>query len=256
PPPSAPLAITRAVQRMAKHLPAGVLNVVTGQDTEIGAALVANEDVAKVCFTGSINGGKRIMSMAAESLTSVLLELGGNDAVLILDDAEFTQENMDELFGGIYGSTGQICMNAKRIYVHTSKKQPLIDELTSRLQAVLLGSASVPDTTMSPRQKKVQLEYVAEIARDAKSAGGEVREFGKLPTGEWSGGNFMRPSLVIEPDPSYRVVQEEHFGPTIPIISFKDAEEGIRMVNNTPYGLCNSVSSNIENTSRAVSYGL
>src|SRR5699024_9370391 len=75
PPPSAPLATTRGVHRMAKHLPAGVLNVVTGEHAEIGAALVANEDVAKVCFTGSINGGKRIMSMAAEALTGVLLEL-------------------------------------------------------------------------------------------------------------------------------------------------------------------------------------
>src|SRR5699024_2284283 len=118
---------------MAKHLPAGVLNVVTGEDAGIGAALVANEGVAQVCFTCRLHGGKRIMSMVAEALTSVFLELRGKDAVLILDDAEFTQENMDQLFGRVSGSTGQICMNAKRIYVHTSKKQQLIAELTSRL---------------------------------------------------------------------------------------------------------------------------
>lgn len=252
PPPSAPLATTRAVHRMAKHLPAGVLNVVTGEDAEIGAALVANEDVAKVCFTGSINGGKRIMSMAAEALTGVLLELGGNDAVLILDDAEFTQENMDQLFGGVYGSTGQICMNAKRIYVHTSKKQQLIDELTSRLQMVQLGPASDPETTMGPLHQKAQLDYVAELVQDAKNSGAEVREFGELPTGEWSGGNFIRPSIVIEPDPSSRVVQEEQFGPTIPIISFDNVEEGIQMVNNTHYGLCNSVWTTNERTAREI----
>src|SRR5699024_4038942 len=151
----------------------------------------AHEDVAKVCFTGSINGGKRIMSMAAEALTGVLLELGGNYAVLILDDAEFTQENMDQLFGGVYGSTGQICMNAKRIYVHTSKKQQLIDALTSRLQMVQLGPASDPETTMGPLHQKAQLDYVAELVQDAKNSGAEVREFGELPTGEWSGGNFI-----------------------------------------------------------------
>src|SRR5699024_7803062 len=105
PPPSAPLAITRAVQRLAKHLPAGVLNVLTSPATQSGAPLVATENIAIVCFTGSKNGGKTIMSMAPVSLTSVLLALCGNDAVLILDDVDFTREYMDELFGGIYGST-------------------------------------------------------------------------------------------------------------------------------------------------------
>src|SRR5699024_9004937 len=142
---------------------AGVLNVVTGEDATIGSALVSNTDVAKVCFTGSVNGGKRIMSMAAETLTNVLLELGGNDAALILGDAEFTDENMDMLFGGIFGSAGQICMNAKRLYVHASKKQQLIDELTKRLEQVVLGPASNDDTTMGPLHQRAQLEYVNEL---------------------------------------------------------------------------------------------
>ncbi|MDN5704940.1 MAG: aldehyde dehydrogenase family protein [Yaniella sp.] len=252
PPPSAPLAITRAVQRMAEKLPAGVLNVVTGEDAEIGSALVSNTDVAKVCFTGSVNGGKRIMSMAAETLTNVLLELGGNDAVLILQDAEFTTENMDALFGGIYGSTGQICMNAKRIYVHASKKQELIDELTARLEQVKLGPASDPETTMGPLHQRSQLEYVNELVQEAKDSGAEVHEFGEIPTGAWAGGNFVRPSLIIDPDPELRVVTEEQFGPTIPIISFDDVEEGIRMVNDTPYGLCNSVWTANEQTAKEV----
>lgn len=252
PPPSAPLAITRAVQRMAEQLPAGVLNVVTGEDATIGSALVSNTDVAKVCFTGSVNGGKRIMSMAAETLTNVLLELGGNDAVLILGDAEFTDENMDMLFGGIFGSTGQICMNAKRLYVHASKKQQLIDELTKRLEQVVLGPASNDDTTMGPLHQRAQLEYVNELVQEAQDAGADVREFGSMPTGQWAGGNFVRPSLIIDPDPALRVVTEEQFGPTIPIISFDDLEDGIRMVNDTPYGLCNSVWTSNEQTARAV----
>lgn len=252
PPPSNPLAITRAVQRMAETLPAGVLNVVTGEDDKIGAALVSNTDVAKVCFTGSVNGGKRIMSMAAETLTGVVLELGGNDAVLLLEDAEFTEQNMDALFAGIYGSTGQICMNAKRIYVHASKKQELIDELTKRLEKVRLGPASDPETTMGPLHQRSQLEYVNELVAEAKESGADVREFGDMPTGPWAGGNFVRPSLIIEPDPTLRVVTEEQFGPTIPIISFDDVEDGIRMVNDTPYGLCNSVWTANEQTAREV----
>src|SRR5699024_70576 len=218
PPPSAPLAITRAVQRYAEKLPPGVLNVITGEDAEIGAALVSNEDVVKVCCTGSVNGGKRIMAMAAETMTSVLLELGGNDGVLILDDAEFTPDNMDGLFAGIYGSTGQICMNAKRIYVHNSKKQELIDELTKRLETVKLGPASDPDTTMGPLHQKSQWDYVTQLVQEAKDAGADVREFGEMPTGAWAGGNFILPSIIIDPDPNLRVVTEEQFGPTIPII--------------------------------------
>ena len=252
PPPSAPLAITRAVQRFAEKLPPGVLNVITGEDAEIGAALVSNEDVAKVCFTGSVNGGKRIMAMAAETMTSVLLELGGNDGVLILDDAEFTPDNMDGLFAGIYGSTGQICMNAKRIYVHNSKKQELIDELTKRLETVKLGPASDPDTTMGPLHQKSQWDYVTQLVQEAKDAGADVREFGEMPTGAWAGGNFILPSIIIDPDPNLRVVTEEQFGPTIPIIGFDDVEEGIRLVNDTRYGLCNSVWTTNEQTAREV----
>lgn len=252
PPPSAPLAMTRAVQRMAEKLPAGVLNVVTGEDATIGSALVSNVDVAKVCFTGSVNGGKRIMSMAADTLTNVLLELGGNDAALILDDAEFSEENMDMLFGGIFGSTGQICMNAKRLYVHASKKQELIDGLTTRLERVVLGSATDPETTMGPLHQRAQLEYVNELVQEAKDAGADVREFGSMPTGEWAGGNFVRPSLIVDPDPTLRVVTEEQFGPTIPILSFEDTEDGVRMVNDTQYGLCNSVWTSDEQTAREV----
>lgn len=252
PPPSCPLATTRAVQRVAEQLPAGVLNVVTGEDAEIGEALVSNEDVAKVCFTGSVNGGKRIMSMASQTLTSVTLELGGNDGVLILDDAQFNEQNMDLLFMGVYGTTGQVCMNAKRIYVHSSKKDELVSELTKRLEQVKLGPAGDASTTMGPFHQKAQLEFVQALVQEAKDSGADVREFGELPGGELSEGNFMRPSLILDPDPSLRVVTEEQFGPTIPIITFEDVEDGIRMINDTQYGLCNSVWTSDEQTAHAV----
>ncbi|VXB91659.1 aldehyde dehydrogenase family protein [Citricoccus sp. K5] len=248
PPPSCPLATTRAVQRVAERLPAGVLNVVTGADAEIGEALVSNEDVAKVCFTGSVGGGKKIMSMAAQTLTNVTLELGGNDGVLILEDAEFTEQGMDLLFMGIFGTTGQVCMNAKRIYVHSSKRDELVAELTRRLEGTTLGPATDAATTMGPFHQRAQLEYVQALVQEAKDSGADVREFGELPGGEWAEGNFMRPSLVLDPDPALRVVTEEQFGPTIPIITFEDLEDGIRMVNDTQYGLCNSVWTSDEQT--------
>ncbi|WP_258933728.1 aldehyde dehydrogenase family protein [Nesterenkonia pannonica] len=181
PPPSCPLATTRAVQRIAEQLPPGVLNVVTGEDAEIGEALVSHEDVAKVCFTGSVNGGKRIMTMAAQTLTNVTLELGGNDGVLILEDAQFNEQNMDLLFMGIFGTTGQVCMNAKRIYVHSSKKEELVAELTKRLEQVQLGPASDSSTTMGPFHQKAQLEFVQTLVKEAKDSGADVREFGSCP---------------------------------------------------------------------------
>src|SRR5699024_275172 len=241
PPPSTPLAITNVLRRYAQQLPAGVLNIITGEDFIVGSPLVSNSDVAKVCFTGSINGGKKIMSMAAESLANVTLELGGNDGVIILDDAELTQQSMDTLFAGIFGTTGQVCMNAKRIYVHSSKKEALVDELSKRLQQVRVGPASDTTSTMGPLHQEAQMNYVQEVVQEARESGADVREFGEIPSGEWSDGYFLKPSLVIDPDPSLRIVTEEQFGPTIPIISFDDVEDGIAMMNDTAYGLCNSV---------------
>ena len=172
--------------------------------------------------------------------------------MLILDDAEFTPDNMDGLFAGIYGSTGQICMNAKRIYVHNSKKQRAHRRAAKRLETVKLGPASDPDTTMGPLHQKSQWDYVTQLVQEAKDAGADVREFGEMPTGAWAGGNFILPSIIIDPDPSLRVVTEEQFGPTIPIIGFDDVEEGIRLVNDTRYGLCNSVWTTNEQTAREV----
>ena len=125
PPPSAPLATTRVVQRVAEKLPPGVLNVVTGRDAQM-AGLIQSPDVAKVCFTGSVNGGKRIMAMAAQTLTRVTLELGGNDAAVFLPDAMLDDTHLDRLYAAIYDTTGQICMNAKRVFVHRSRMDELV----------------------------------------------------------------------------------------------------------------------------------
>src|SRR5215203_6880012 len=132
PPPSTPLATTRLVQRVAEKLPPGVLNVVTGRDPEM-AGLIDNPDVAKVCFTGSVNGGKRIMEMASQTLTRVTLELGGNDAAIVTEDAVIDDTHLDRLFAGIFDTTGQICMAAKRVYVHRSRLDELVDGLEARL---------------------------------------------------------------------------------------------------------------------------
>src|SRR5215471_6909776 len=138
PPLTAPLATARIVQRIAEQLPPGVLNVLTGPDANM-SALIRNPDIAKVCFTGSVGGGKKIMEMASGSLTRVTLELGGNDAAIILKDAVLDDTHLDRLFAAIYDTTGQICMNAKRVYAHRSRVDEVVNGLAARLKKVKLG---------------------------------------------------------------------------------------------------------------------
>lgn len=240
PPPSAPLATARLVQRVAEKLPPGVLNVVTGADEDM-ADLIQHRDVAKVCFTGSVAGGKRIMQLAAQSLTRVTLELGGNDAAIVLADATLDDVHLDRLFAAIYDTTGQICMNAKRVFVHRSRRDELVAGLAARLERVRLGYGLDEGTTMGPLHQPAQKAFVDELIREAKEAGADVREFGELPAGDLAGGNFVRPAIVVDPDPSLRVVTEEQFGPVIPVLSFDDESEAVRLANDTWAGLGGSV---------------
>jgi acyl-CoA reductase-like NAD-dependent aldehyde dehydrogenase len=240
PPPSAPLATTRVVQRVAEKLPPGVLNVVTGRDQDM-ADLIQNPDVAKVCFTGSVNGGKRIMEMASKTLTRVTLELGGNDAAVFLDDAILDDAHLDRLYAAIYDTTGQICMNAKRVYVHRSRLDELVAGLAARLEKATLGHGLDEATTMGPLHQPAQKAFVDEIIQEAKDAGADVREFGSLPEGDLAGGNFVRPAIVVDPELGLRVVTQEQFGPVIPVIPFDDETEAVRLANDTWGGLCGSV---------------
>lgn len=239
PPPTTPLATTRVVQRVAEQLPAGVLNVVTGRDADM-SPLIQSPDVAKVCFTGSVRGGSKIMELAAPSLTRVTLELGGNDPAIILEDAVLDEAALDRLFAGIFDTTGQICMAAKRLYVHRSRYQEVVDALTERLSRTVLGHALAEGTTMGPLHQSAQKEFVEELVAEAKQAGAEVREFGELPA-DYPDGNFVRPSLVLDPPRDLRVVTEEQFGPTIPVMPFDSEEEAVAAANDTWAGLCGSV---------------
>jgi acyl-CoA reductase-like NAD-dependent aldehyde dehydrogenase len=240
PPPSAPLATTRVVQRIAAALPPGVLNVVTGRDDEIGEALVRNHDVAKVCFTGSPGGGRAVMALASATLTRVALELGGNDPALVLADARLDDESLSRLCGGVFDSTGQICMAAKRIYVHRSRYDEVVDGLSAALQRTVLGHGLDDATTMGPLHSRRQRDFVADLVDEAAASGAEVRTFGEIPS-DLGEGNFLRPTLVLDPDPGLRIVTEEQFGPSVPILPFDTVDDAIDAANDTWAGLCSSV---------------
>ncbi|TQN43779.1 acyl-CoA reductase-like NAD-dependent aldehyde dehydrogenase [Blastococcus colisei] len=242
PPPTTPLATTRTVQKVAELLPPGVLNVVTGADAEIGSALIQDDRVKKVCFTGSPGGGKKIMEMASRSLTRVALELGGNDPAIVLPDADLSAEAMQKMFGGTFDSTGQICMATKRLYVHRSRYDEVVDGLSGLLSATRLGHGLDEGVTMGPLHQTRQKEYVQELLAQARESGAEVREFGEPVDGaDISVGNFLTPSLVLDPADDARVVVEEQFGPTLPILPFDDVEDAVVRANDTWSGLCSSV---------------
>jgi acyl-CoA reductase-like NAD-dependent aldehyde dehydrogenase len=242
PPPTTPLALTRTVQAVARALPPGVLNVVTGADAEIGPALIQDERVKKVCFTGSTAGGKRIMAMAVESLTRVALELGGNDPAIVLADADLDRDAMQRLFSGTFDSTGQICMAVKRLYVHRSRYDEVVEGLSALLADTRLGHGLDEGVTMGPLHTSRQKAYVQELTAQARAAGAEVREYGEAIHGaDLSRGHFLRPSLVLAPPDDARVVVEEQFGPTLPILPFDDEDDAVHRANDTWSGLCSSV---------------
>ncbi len=240
PPLTAPLATTRVVQRIAEQLPPGVLNVVTGPDANM-SALIRNPEIAKVCFTGSVGGGKKIMELASASLTRVTLELGGNDPAVILKDAILDETHLDRLFAAIYDTTGQICMNAKRVYVHASRIDEVVSGLSARLQKAKLGYGLDAGTTMGPLHSPAQKKFVDVLIQEAKDSGATVLEFGELPGGDMKGGNFVRPAIVVNPDPKLRVVTEEQFGPVIPIMPFETEDEAVKVANDSWAGLAGSV---------------
>lgn len=241
PPRTAPLATTRVAVRFAEALPPGVVNVITGRDEDM-AGLTANPRVQKVCFTGSVAGGRRIMELASQSLTRVTLELGGNDPALILEDAVLDTEHLDRLFAGIFASTGQICMNAKRLYVHRSRMAEVVSGLSERLSGVRLGDALDAETTMGPLHAAAQKTFVETLLDEARQAGADVRSFGALPEDpQLAEGHFVRPAIIVDADPALRVVTEEQFGPIAPIVLFDAEEEAITLANDSWAGLSASV---------------
>lgn len=239
PPVSAPLATTMFVQRIAEKLPPGVLNIVTGPDSSMTGVITG---VEKVCFTGGVESGKKIAQIASSSLTRTTLELGGNDPALILEDAIIDDKHLDRLFAAMMDSTGQICMNVKRIYVHRSRLDELVNGVSARLENVVLGHGLDTATSHGPLHSSRQRDYVLELVKDARASGADVREFGSLPNeAELKEGYFVKPALVITNDQKLRVVQEEQFGPIIVLFPVDNERQAVELANDSWAGLGASV---------------
>ena len=244
----ASLAPALSIIKIAKLLPPGVVNLITGDGVKLGPTLIEHKDVRQVNFTGSIPVGTQVMQSAAKNITPVTLELGGNDAGIILDDVALTDETFQKLTMGAFMTTGQICMALKRLYVHRSVFDDVMSGLTSKLQNQVIGDGLLAETTMGPMNNLRQKGRVDALTEEAKSSGADIQYFGTIPDQDlFDKGYFLRPSLVVNADPDLAVVQQEQFGPILPVLPFDTEEEALAMANDSDYGLNSSIwSSDIE----------
>jgi acyl-CoA reductase-like NAD-dependent aldehyde dehydrogenase len=236
------LVTALTVGLMAEMLPPGVINLLTGSSANIGDALLSHPAIRTINFTGSVAVGKHVMKVAADNLVPVTLELGGNDAGIVLADAKLDDAAFKRMYLAAFMSSGQICMALKRLYVHRSRYDEVVTGLTQMASAQVIGDGTLATTTMGPLNNKKQLGIVTSMIAEAKQSGCDVLELGQVPdTALYAEGYFQKPTLVLNPDLNLRVVKEEQFGPVLPIIPFDSVDEAIHFANDSEFGLCSSV---------------
>jgi acyl-CoA reductase-like NAD-dependent aldehyde dehydrogenase len=247
PSPFSPLSALRFGTLAREAFPPGVCNIVAG-DGDVGAALVSHPLVAKISFTGSTATGRMIAASAGANLKRVTLELGGNDAAIVLGDADLgrfvefaTQISL--------ANCGAFCAGIKRVYVERSIHDELVERFAARISTITLGDGFDPATEMGPIQNLPQYERVLGFRDDAITSGGTVHgDVALVPESGW----FIAPSVVTGLEADHRLVVDEQFGPILPILPIDSIDDALAMANAGPYGLGGSIwSGDIE---RAVSY--
>ncbi|GHB82980.1 aldehyde dehydrogenase [Streptomyces umbrinus] len=247
PSPYTPLTTLALGQVLAAALPPGVLNIVSGTDP-LGRQLVSHPTPRKIAFTGSIPTGKRVAVDAANDLKRVTLELGGNDAAIVLDDADIDRI-VEPLFMSAFANSGQICEATKRVYVPERLYGKLVDALADRARAARVGSGLEPDVELGPLTTDFQRDHVEDLVREAKAAGATIAAGGHRLPGD---GYFFEPTIIGDVQEGTRIVDEEQFGPALPVVPYKDLDDAVQRANATMYGLAGSVWSADVDRARAV----
>ena len=216
-------------------MPAGVINVVTDEN-DLGAALTRHPDVAKISFTGSTETGKKIMASAAGTIKRLTLELGGNDPAIILPDVD-VKDTAAKIFNGAFMNAGQVCMAVKRVYVHKDIYDEFCDELARRAKQTVVDDGMHQGADMGPIQNKAQYKKVKALIKSARKdgtvlCGGVVKN---------RKGYFVNPVIVRDVKDGDDIVDQEQFGPILPVIRFSSVKSVTRKANGLDYGLGASV---------------
>lgn len=236
PSPYTPLSTLRMVEIVNEILPPGVLNCVAGKD-ELGQWMTEHPDIQKIIFTGSIPTGKKVMSSSANSLKRVTLELGGNDAGVVLDDAD-PAAIAAGIVKGAFMNNGQVCAALKRLYVPEAMYDELCEQLVQAAQKGKMGNGMEDGVTQGPLANKMQFDKVVSLLDDAKANGGRVLCGGDVPEGP---GYFLPHTIVADVADGMRIVDEEQFGPLLPVIKYTDLDDAIAKANGLEVGLGGSV---------------
>ena len=241
PSPFTPLSTLRLVELINEVLPKGVVNCITGRD-ELGAAMTVHEGIGKIVFTGSCATGQKIMANSAETMKRLTLELGGNDAGIVLPDVD-PKQIAEGLFWGAFINSGQTCAALKRLYVHDDVYDSVCDELVDLAQKMKVGEGVNEDVVLGPIQNQKQYDIVDDLVQGAKSKGrvllgGDPKE---IQTEMGGKGYFYPLTIIADLENGDPLVDEEQFGPVLPIIRYHHIDEAIEKANDNPNGLGGSV---------------
>jgi acyl-CoA reductase-like NAD-dependent aldehyde dehydrogenase len=235
PAPTTPLSSLRFAELIANLAPAGVVNFITDAN-DLGDRLTHHPDVRKISFTGSTATGKKVMAAASEALKRITLELGGNDAAIVLDDAD-PKAIAPGVFEGAFQNSGQVCLAIKRLYVHEKIYDQVCDELVVLANNAVVDDGMKQGAKLGPLQNKMQYEKVKGFLDDAHKNGNVIA--GGKPMDR--PGYFIQPTIVRDIKEGTRLVDEEQFGPVLPVIKYSQLDDVVARANNTTYGLGASV---------------
>lgn len=246
PAPTTPAATLMLGALIKDIVPAGVVNIIA-DDNDLGPYLTGHPDVAKVSFTGSAETGRKIMKSGADTLKRLTLELGGNDVAIVLDDVNVA-ETAPKIFDAAFLNCGQVCMAAKRVYVHDTIYEDMAGELTRLADEAVVDDGANQGTRIGPLQNRAQYEKVSDLIQSARDEGATVSGGDRLDRP----GYFIKPAIVRDAAQGSRIVDEEQFGPVLPLIRFENEEDVILQANASPYGLGGSVWSGDQSRAEAI----